>query len=57
MHYAHDRYQAHCKCCYEGRGKMARTMTEEAVRQVEQHEKQCEKANYRLREPAEVRIS
>ena len=48
-HYSHDRYQAHCKYCYEV--KEADT-AEEAVRQVEQHEKQCDKANYRLREPA-----
>ena len=49
MHYSHDRYQAHCKYCYEiFEGNSA----EEAVRQAEKHEENCERANYRLREPA-----
>jgi hypothetical protein len=49
MNYPHDRYQAHCQYCSQ---RFDADSAEEAVRLAEQHEKQCEKANQRLREPA-----
>lgn len=50
MTYSHDRYQAHCRYCYEIKEADS---AEEAIRLVEKHEKQCDKANtQRLPEPA-----
>jgi hypothetical protein len=49
MTYSHDRYQSHCQFCFQiFEGDSA----EEAIRMAEKHEQGCEKANYRLPEPA-----